>query len=145
MSADRGARHGSRPVVSEARNQSLIRQFYAEQGCRLWRNQVGVLKDITGRPVRFGLANDSKQVNDEIKSGDLIGWRPRLVTPEMVGGVFAQFVSIEAKPDGWVFPNPTNLKAYAHASAQARWARMVRADGGEAGFMIDPTRGFEPL
>ena len=53
-------------------------------GWRLWRNNVGVLKDERGVPIRFGLANTSKAVNGELKSGDLIGIRPVLITPDMV-------------------------------------------------------------
>lgn len=140
--------------MSEGANQNRIREHYASAGWRLWRNNSGVLTDINGRPVRYGLANDSKQLNEQIKSGDLIGWAPLLITPDMVGDVVAQFVSIEAKPDGWKMPNPTNrviprkpgerMTAYEHAQAQLRWALMLRNEGGRAGFMVDPVRGFEP-
>lgn len=131
--------------MSEGGNQSRIREHYDALGARLWRNNSGQLFDQHGRPVRYGLANDTKQLNEQIKSGDLIGWYPRLITPDMVGGVFAQFVSIEAKPDGWKMPGATAQgEAAKRARAQARWAKMVREEGGLAGFMIDPTRGFEP-
>ena len=136
--------------MNEAGNQSAIRAHYDEQGWRLNRNNVGVLLDKTGRPVRYGLANDSEQLNRVYKSGDLIGWRPVLITPDMVGDVIAQFVSIEVKKHGWRFPTPGpverfgKLTEYGHCLGQRRWADMVRADGGLAGFMIDPTRGFEP-
>lgn len=124
--------------MSEGGNQSRIREHFAAQGYRLWRNNSGTLPDANGRPVRFGLANDSKAVNEQIKSGDLIGWRPRLITPDMVGDVVAVFVSIEAKAVGWRF-RPNDKRA----AAQLRWAEMVVREGGEAGFMIDPARGFE--
>ena len=130
--------------MSETGNQNSIRQHYDGLGYRLWRNNSGALVDKTGRLVRFGLANDSKAMNEAIKAGDLIGWRERLITPDMVGDVIAQFVSIEAKKDGWSFPRPTNVKDFAHCRAQLAWADMVRSEGGEAGFMIDPLRGFEP-
>lgn len=130
--------------MSEGGNQSRIREHYDALGARLWRLNTGALVDQTGRLVRFGLANDSRALNEQIKAGDLIGWYPRLITPEMVGDVVAQFLSVEVKKDGWTFPRPTNKKEFAHCSAQLRWAKMVRAEGGEAGFMIDPTRGFEP-
>lgn len=140
--------------MSEGGNQNRIREHYAEQGWRLWRNNSGVLEDKRGVPVRYGLANDSKQVNEQIKSGDLIGWRPRLITPDMVGGVIAEFVSIEAKPDGWKMPRPTHrmiarkpgerMTEWEHVQAQLRWANMIRNEGGTAGIMIDPFRGFEP-
>lgn len=136
--------------MSEAGNQSRIREHWATtRGARLWRNNVGQLLDKERRPVRFGLANDSRQLNEQIKSGDLIGWQPRLVTPDMVGDVIAEFVSIEVKEGGWKFPRPGLIKrpdgrltAYGHAMAQERWAHMIRTDGGTAGFMIDPLDGF---
>ncbi len=138
--------------MSESGNQDRIRAHYTGTlGARLFRNNVGVLLDKTGRPVRYGLGNDSKAMNETIKSGDLIGWTPRLVTPDMVGSVVAEFLSVEVKADGWKFPRPGpthdakgRLTAYGHALAQLRWAQMVRAEGGTAGFMIDPERGFEP-
>lgn len=131
--------------MSEGSNQNRIREHYAAMGARLWRNNSGVLTDINGRPVRYGLANDSRQLNEQIKSGDLIGWWPRLVTPDMVGDVFAQFLSIEAKPNGWTMPSDRAMgEAAKRARAQLRWAKMVRNEGGQAGFMIDPLRGFEP-
>jgi hypothetical protein len=124
--------------MSEADNQNRIREHYCTQGYRLWRNNSGVLTDKRGIPVRFGLANDSKAVNEQIKSGDLIGWRTVTVTPDMVGTHLAVFVSIEVKENGWRF-RPSDKRAV----AQKRWADMIRADGGEAGFMIDPIKGYE--
>lgn len=52
---------------NEATVQSLVRLEASRKGCRLWRNNVGVLQDINGRPVRYGLANDSKQLNENFK------------------------------------------------------------------------------
>lgn len=44
----------------------------------------------TAQRIRFGLA---------VGSGDLIGWRQVLITPEMVGMTVAQVVSCEVKTD----------------------------------------------
>lgn len=125
-------------------NGPAIQRHYADQGVRLWRCNTGVLPDARGIPVRFGLANDSPKLNKQLKCGDYVGWRPRLITPDMVGGVIAEFWSVEAKRDGWTMPNPTSKDAYAHAQAQLRWALLVRSEGGQAGFMTDPTVGFLP-
>jgi hypothetical protein len=114
--------------MSEARVQSLVRLEAPTKGVTLWRNNVGVLVDTTGRPVRFGLANDSRALNEELKSGDLIGWRPVLVTPDLVGRTIAQFVSRECKPEGWRFTGTPREKA------QLRWLDLVRAAGGDAAF-----------
>jgi hypothetical protein len=136
--------------MSEAGNQNRVREHYAALGARLWRNNSGVLNDANGRPVRFGLANDSRALNEQIKSPDLVGWVPKLVTPDMVGDVVAVFFSPEIKRDGWRFPSPGPIKdgkgrltEYGRCMAQKRWADMVVQEGGIAGFMIDPLRGFE--
>lgn len=131
-------------MTRETTNQADIRDHFCALGWRLWRCNTGVLLDRNGTPVRFGLANDSKEMNAALKPGDLIGWRPRLITPDMVGDVVAQFVSVEAKKSGWTFPRPTNKAEFAHCSAQKRWADMINREGGLAGFMIDPAKGFEP-
>ena len=114
--------------TSEAAVQAAVRLEAARKGCRLFRNNVGALTDERGVPVRYGLANDSKQVNERIKSADLIGWRRRLITPDMVGSHIAQFLSREIKELGWQYA------ATPREQAQAAWAGLVLADGGDAGF-----------
>ena len=128
------AAFGCVPVVinqandSEARVQAEIRLEGAKKGVRLWRNNVGVLLDARSVPVRYGLANDSKRLNEACKSGDLIGWRPVLITSDMVGTRVAQFVSRECKHSGWKY------KGDAHERAQLKWIEVVTADGGDACF-----------
>ena len=34
----------------------------SKAGCTVWRNNTGVLKDETGRPIRFGLCNGSSDI-----------------------------------------------------------------------------------
>lgn len=114
---------------SEARVQSLIRLEAPHFDVRLWRNNVGVLKNQDGVPVRYGLGNDSRALNQQLKSGDLIGWRRIVITAEMVGRVIAQFVSRECKPADWI-PNPNDP----HEEAQRTWAALITADGGDARF-----------
>jgi len=120
---------------SEAAVQAQVRLEAARKGVKLWRNNVGVLKNEQGGYVRYGLANDSKRLNEAVKSGDLIGWRPLLITPAMVGTHIAQFVSRECKKAGWKY------KGDAHEMAQLKWAQAVVADGGDAMF----TSGEETL
>lgn len=121
--------------TSEAYVQSLVRLEAPGKGVRLWRNNVGVLLDANGRPVRYGLANDSRALNEQLKSGDLIGWRRRLITPADVGYVIAQFVSRECKPVGWRPAPPGESGRFRHEEAQRRWAELINADGGDACFV----------
>lgn len=110
----------------EAYASSVIRLAAARHpDWTLWRNNVGVLFDKNGRPVRYGLANESAAQNEVLKSSDFIGWRRVIITPDMVGKVIAQFVSPEAKREGWTF-NPSDP----HEAAQAAWHDLVNRDGG---------------
>lgn len=100
----------------------------------LWRNNVGALPDRRGVPVRYGLANDSKKMNDYIKSSDYVGITPTLIQPHHVGKKLGIFTAIETKETGWIFPNPTNKEEYEHCVAQFRFHELVWSMGGLAGF-----------
>lgn len=115
--------------MNEASVQSLVRLEAAKRGWKLWRNNVGVLLDAKGRPVRYGLANDSAAVNANVKSADLVGIRPVVITQDMVGSVIGQFVSIECKHEGW---KPAMKDT--HEAAQRAWADLVMQAGGYAAF-----------
>ncbi len=70
-------------------------------GTRLFRNNVGRVRDFEGRYIQFGLCPGSS---------DLIGWRPIKVTSDMVGRTIAIFVAIEVKkPAGHVTPEQVNF------------------------------------
>lgn len=94
----------------------------------LWRNNVGAAKDAQGNFFRFGLANESKAQNAVLKSGDLIGIKPVIITPEMAGSMIGQFVSIETKAAGWKY------RGTPREVAQKNWIDLVRSLGGDAGF-----------
>jgi len=115
--------------MNEASVQSLVRLEAAKRGWKLFRNNTGVLLNPKGQPIRFGLCNDSKQLNAKFKSGDLIGIRPVVITPDMVGSVIGQFVSIECKHEGWR-PSASDE----HEAAQRAWADLVTQAGGYAAF-----------
>ena len=114
---------------SESHVQSLVRLEAARKGVHLWRNNVGAVQDHeTGSFVRYGLANDSAKVNEKLKSADLIGIRPVLIGPQHLGQVIGQFVSREVKHAEWVWSgSPREV-------AQANWAALVTAHGGDAKF-----------
>lgn len=117
---------------SEVRQQSLIRLDAAEHGVWMTRNNVGALQDIRGVPVRYGLANESKEQNKQVKSADLIGIRPVLIGPHHVGKVIGQFVSREVKHETWQY------KGDAHEVAQLNWCNFVISKGGDACFATGP-------
>lgn len=114
--------------ASEGAVQNAVRLEAAQKGYRVFRNNVGALLDTTGRPVRFGLANDSKGMNEIIKSGDLIGIRPVLITEAHFGTIIGQFVSREIKESGWRY------SATPREQAQQTWAHLINSMGGDAQF-----------
>ena len=78
-------------MTSEAQVQQELRVLAPHHGSRLWRNNSGVLPDRTGRPVRYGLANESKELNKVLKSSDLIGLTPVLIEQRHVGRIAGLF------------------------------------------------------
>lgn len=118
---------------TEAHAQSLVRlEAAAHPDVTLWRNNVGQLLDVNGRPVRFGLANESPALNAALKSSDLIGWRSLTVTPDMIGQRLAVFLSREVKAPGWVYRGDPRERA------QRAWIDLVNAAGGDAAFTTGP-------
>lgn len=113
---------------SEAFVQSTVRleAAHASPPCFLWRNNVGAGKLASGNFVRFGLGNDSKKLNERMKSGDLIGGRSIVITSAMVGSRFLQFVSRECKREDWKY------RGTAEENAQLAWATLINSLGGDA-------------
>jgi hypothetical protein len=114
--------------LSEAAVSNNVRLTASRNGGILWRNNVGVLPDANGRPVRFGLANDSTQVNAVSKSSDLIGITPVQVTQDMVGSVLGRFTARECKEGMWKYTGT------AREVAQLAFINYVNAMGGDAAF-----------
>lgn len=99
----------------------------ADHGCRLFRNNVGTgwtgskvtrlpdgsIRIFNPRPLHAGLCKGSS---------DLIGFRPTVITPEMVGSKRAIFTAVEVKTaNGTASPD------------QVRFIDGVRKFGGLAG------------
>jgi len=105
-----------------------VRLAYARAGCMLWRNNLGAMQDDNGRVVRYGLCNDSKAINTKIKSSDLIGITPVVVTQAMVGSTVGVFISIECKKPGWKYTGTD------HEQAQLKWIEIVVGAGGYGHF-----------
>ena len=114
---------------SEAAIQKRVQLMATRAGWRLWRNNVGALKDARGVPVRYGLANDSATLNKVVKSSDLVGIKPVLITADMVGHTIGQFVAREVKAGGWVYSGNS------HERAQLKFIELVMGLGGDACFI----------
>lgn len=117
---------------SEAAVQQAVRLEAPRQGCTLWRNNNGACQTSDGRQIRYGLANDSAQMNAKIKSSDLIGITRVVITPEMVGQTVGVFTSFEIKREGWVYAGTPREKA------QWEWIKLIIANGGFGGFAQSP-------
>lgn len=115
--------------LSEAAVQNKVRLgFTQETGGILWRNNVGACKDEHGNFFRYGLANDTKTLNETLKSADLVGIKPVTITPDMVGQTIGVFVSREAKAEDWSYRGTKRERA------QKNWMDLINAYGGDAAF-----------
>ena len=132
-------------MTSEAGVQQYIRLEAANLGVLLWRNNSGVAgteghtcskcgnyDPPNGRPVRYGLGNDSAQLNKRIKSSDLIGVTPVVITQEMVGRTLGVFTAVEVKHSDW-----TGRTLNERETAQLEFITLARSVGAMAGFAID--------
>ncbi len=75
--------------------------------------------------IHYGLFNGS---------GDRVGWRPVVITPDMVGRTIAQFLSVEEK----------TLRDRM-SDEQKRWASAVVRDGGRAEIWKETPKGLEVI
>lgn len=126
-------------MTSEAANQQQIRLMIGAAGMLPLRNNVGACQDQSGRLIRYGLMNESKELNKRFKSSDLVIPRPVLITEQMVGQVVGVFCSIEAKHSDWKYSENDD-----HSVAQQRWHELIRSYGGWSGFArsVDEARGI---
>lgn len=118
---------------SEAQIQQDIQIAWTKKGGRLFRNNVGLgwIGKVIRSPMETGvrlypgdvLIRKARPLHAglNIGSGDLIGWEPVTITPEMVGKTLAVFASIEVKDDkGRV------------SDEQNQWMKQVNESGGIA-------------
>ena len=105
--------HHPGPMPAEQHIQQTIRLACSRGPVRLWRNNVGRLRDERGQLVTFGLCPGS---------ADLVGYRTITVTPDLVGQQIAVFAAVEVKAERG---RPT--------AEQTAWLEHVRAAGGIAG------------
>ena len=124
-------------MKNESTIQAEVRAVFSTNGGIIWRNNSGVLPSADGRPVRFGLGNDSSRINKVMKSADLIGIVPMVILPEHVGMTVGVFAAIEAKAEGWVYSGK------GRETAQANFLKKVTSLGGIGGFCSDSSKIFE--
>jgi len=101
-------------------------------GAIVMRNNVGAAQDVTGRVIRYGLMNESEQVNRQFKSSDIVAVVPLVVQPHHVGRVIGVFGAFETKRSDWHM-TPSDKRA----QAQLRFMELVRRHGGIADFVTD--------
>jgi hypothetical protein len=109
-----------------------------KRGARLFKNAMGMgfvgrvieeyddsaghivtLKGATR--VRFGVQNPG--------GSDLVGWRPLVITPEMVGMTVAQFVACECKTEGYATASKEQKNFLGQVAAFGGVAVIARRDG----------------
>jgi hypothetical protein len=100
----------------------------SKMGGRLWKNHKGAAVLQDGTFMRYGLLNESKRISDEIKSSDLIGGYPRVITADMVGSTICQLWLVECKEEDWHFRDDP------HANAQLKFLELGLAMGARATF-----------
>ena len=113
-----------------------VRILTSKIGWRLFRNSVGmawqgritedqnIIDPKSQRPVYVIELTDARRVNYGLVKGssDLIGWRPLVITADMVGKTIAQFVAVDCK-----------TKAYKKVTEeQENWLNQVQKSGGYA-------------
>jgi hypothetical protein len=98
---------------TEQVNDLRLRLFGEFPDARLFRNNNGRLKDIYGNYVTYGLGKGTS---------DTIGFKPVVVTPELLGARLAVFCAIEVK----------NARGRA-TDAQRDFIELVNRSGGLAG------------
>lgn len=122
-------------MAGETVNQQRTRLLHPQlTGGVNWRNNCGACTDETGRLIRYGLGNDSAQLNAEIKSSDLIGITPEWAYIERFGWRWVGvFTALEIKRSDW-YLTPSDKRGL----AQARFHDIVKGSGGFAGFVTNP-------
>ena len=106
-----------------------VRLEFAKRGALLFRNNVGACMTEQGTMVRYGLANESKQLNQSVKSSDLIGIEPVTITPDMIGATIGRFIAIETKRPNWKFTGSD------HEKAQLSFLTLIKSKGGKGEFI----------
>lgn len=119
--------------MKEGNVQNLGRMRASKEGAKTFRNQVGgAWVAPPNRTKKFKKGGKNYVILEEptwlnyglmVGSSDTIGWKPTLITLDMVGSVFARFLGIEYKTDKG---KPSK--------EQITWHEALWRDGGLTGF-----------
>jgi hypothetical protein len=126
---------GVSDMASEAVVSQQARLVMAQIGGLPMRNNVGVAIDETGRHIRYGLMNASKQENDQFKSSDIVGPIPIVIQAHHVGKLLGVMSVFETKHSDWHM-----TPGDARAAAQLRFIELMRSVGAIGGFVTDPAQ-----
>ncbi len=126
INTDPKLKHGE----SEAAVSTRVCLEASRKGMRLLRNNSGAAYDKTGRVVRFGWGNESKNSVKHMKSPDLIGVKPVLIEAHHMGQTLGVLLLREIKESKWVF------SATEEEVAQLRCLELFASFGADAAFAV---------
>jgi len=109
--------------------QNQVRALAAARNVWLTRNNVGAAFTRDGHYIRFGLCNETKKINANYKSSDLIGITKHFVTEEDLGTTLGLFTAYEIKRPGWKFTGTPREKS------QLAFLEFVMSKGGIGKFI----------
>lgn len=124
----------NRTPEAKAKEKVLLRAN--QWGCRMFKNNSGVAYTQNDRPVFFGLGNEGKKSDGDIRTPDDVGWTKVTITPEMVGKQVAVFTAIDSKKLGFTVKSNYNPKSREYG--QNKFFEIVKNAGGIAGFASCP-------
>ena len=115
------------------------------KGWRLFRNSVGLawqgrvteettLKDKAGLPLHVVELVGARRINYGLCRGssDLIGWRPVVITADMIGQTIAQFCAVECKTESYSRTTDDQDNFLREVAASGGLAGIARGDGNSA-------------
>lgn len=107
----------------------------AKLGYRFWRNQVGTYKI-----AKCGCESNTMYITSGLGPGshDLIGFKPVVITADMIGNTIAQFVSCEVKLD-LSKAGKGNKEERKRFQQQTDWRDMINRCGGISFFADNNT------
>lgn len=123
---------------------SKVQIWATENGWRVFRNSVGLgwagnvseeykIRDKSGRELQVVELTGARRVHYGLVRGssDLIGWRPLVITADMVGKTVAQFTAVECKTRAYkrLTPEQSNFLTQVDLAGGAAYVARETNDG----------------